>query len=59
VIGGRDAFAAVGQLGICERFDYGSTSGAGMVRYISSKPVPVVELLRRGAQRHLNSKSEP
>jgi phosphoglycerate kinase len=55
VIGGGDSVAAAGRFGIREGFDYICTSGGGMVRYLSGQPLPVVEALRRAAQRHLSS----
>ena len=51
VIGGGDSVAAAGRFGLRERFDYVCTSGGGMVRYLSGQPLPVVEALRRAAQR--------
>jgi phosphoglycerate kinase len=51
VIGGGDSVAAAGRFGLREQFDYVCTSGGGMVRYLSGQPLPVVEALRRAAQR--------
>jgi phosphoglycerate kinase len=51
VIGGGDSVAAAGRFGVRERFDYVCTSGGGMVRFLSGQTLPVVEALRRAAQR--------
>lgn len=57
VIGGGDSVAAAGRFGLRERFDYVCTSGGGMVRYLSGQPLPVVEALRRAAQRQQAGRS--
>ncbi len=51
VIGGGDSVAAAGRFGIRERMGYVCTSGGGMVRFLSGQKLPVVEALRRAAQR--------
>ena len=51
VIGGGDSVAAAGRFGVRERMDYVCTSGGGMVRFLSGQSLPVVEALRRAAQR--------
>jgi len=51
VIGGGDSVAAAGRFGLREQMGYVCTSGGGMVRYLSGQTLPVVEALRRAAQR--------
>ena len=51
VIGGGDSVAAAGRFGVRERMGYVCTSGGGMVRFLSGQKLPVVEALRRAAQR--------
>ncbi len=51
VIGGGDSVAAAGRFGVRQRMGYVCTSGGGMVRFLSGQSLPVVEALRRAAQR--------
>ncbi|MGD9048951.1 MAG: phosphoglycerate kinase [Anaerolineae bacterium] len=51
VIGGGDSVAAAGRFGVRDQMSYVCTSGGGMVRYLSGQPLPVVEALRRAADR--------
>jgi len=51
VIGGGDSVAAAGRFGVRERMGYVCTSGGGMVRFLSGQKLPVVEALRRAAER--------
>jgi len=51
VIGGGDSVAAGAKFGVLERMGYVCTSGGGMVRFLSGQELPVVEALRRAAQR--------
>jgi phosphoglycerate kinase len=57
VIGGGDSVAAARRFGVQDRFDYVCTSGGGMVRFLSGQSLPVVEALRRAAERHLGIES--
>nr|MBC7243724.1 phosphoglycerate kinase [Chloroflexota bacterium] len=52
VIGGGDSVAAGAKFGVLERMGYVCTSGGGMVRFLSGQELPVVEVLRRAAQRY-------
>lgn len=52
VIGGGDSVAAAGKFKVKDRMDYVCTSGGGMVRCLSGLEMPVIESLRRAAQRH-------
>ncbi|MGQ9584376.1 MAG: phosphoglycerate kinase [Anaerolineae bacterium] len=52
VIGGGDSVAAAARFGVEKRMGYVCTSGGGMVRFLSGQEMPVVEALRRAAQRH-------
>jgi phosphoglycerate kinase len=54
VIGGGDSVAAADRFGVRERMGYVCTSGGGMVRFLSGQKLPVVEALRRAAQRREN-----
>ncbi|MGC8786812.1 MAG: phosphoglycerate kinase, partial [Anaerolineae bacterium] len=56
VIGGGDSVAAGAKFGVLERMGYVCTSGGGMVRFLSGQDLPVVEALRRAAQRYQNQK---
>jgi phosphoglycerate kinase len=51
VIGGGDSVAAAGRFGVRERMGYVCTAGGGMVRFLSGQELPVVEALKRAAQR--------
>lgn len=51
VIGGGDSVAAAGRFGVRDQMSYVCTSGGGMVRFLSGQELPVVEALRRAAQR--------
>ncbi|MBC7223129.1 MAG: phosphoglycerate kinase [Anaerolineae bacterium] len=51
VIGGGDSVAAAARFGVQDRMGYVCTSGGGMVRFLSGQEMPVVEALRRAAQR--------
>lgn len=51
VIGGGDSVAAAGRFGVRGRMGYVCTSGGGMVRFLSGQELPVVEALKRAAQR--------
>ena len=51
VIGGGDSVAAAGRFNVRDRMGYVCTSGGGMVRFLSGQSLPVVEALRRAAQR--------
>jgi phosphoglycerate kinase len=51
VIGGGDSVAAAKRCGVRERMGYVCTSGGGMVRFLSGQALPVVEALRRAAER--------
>jgi phosphoglycerate kinase len=51
VIGGGDSVAAAGRFGVRESMGYVCTSGGGMVRFLSGQVLPVVEALRRAAER--------
>jgi phosphoglycerate kinase len=51
VIGGGDSVAAAGRFGVRNRMGYVCTAGGGMVRFLSGQELPVVEALKRAAQR--------
>jgi phosphoglycerate kinase len=51
VIGGGDSVAAAKRCGVRERMGYVCTSGGGMVRFLSGQALPVVDALRRAAER--------
>jgi phosphoglycerate kinase len=51
VIGGGDSVAAAGRFKVRDRMGYVCTAGGGMVRYLSGQSLPVVDALRRAAQR--------
>lgn len=53
VIGGGDSVAAAARFGVQDRMGYVCTSGGGMVRFLSGQEMPVVEALRRAAQRYM------
>ena len=52
VIGGGDSVAASKHFGVQDRMSYVCTAGGGMVRFMSGQKLPVVEALRRAAQRY-------
>lgn len=52
VIGGGDSVAAAKHFGVREKFGYVCTAGGGMVRFLSGQPLPVIDALRRAAQRY-------
>jgi phosphoglycerate kinase len=51
VIGGGDSVAAAKHFGVAEQMGYVCTAGGCMVRYLSGQQLPVVDALRRAAQR--------
>ena len=51
VVGGGDSVAAAGRFGVREQMSYVCTSGGAMVRFLSGQSLPVVEALRRAAER--------
>ena len=55
VIGGGDSVAAAGRFGMRDQMSYVCTSGGGMVRFLSGQPLPVVEALRRAANRRTDT----
>ena len=59
VIGGGDSVAAARHFGVQNRMSYVCTAGGGMVRFMSGQALPVVEALRRAAQRYLATKDHP
>ena len=52
VIGGGDSVAAAARFGVQERLSYVCTSGGAMVRFMSGQTLPVIEALRRAADRY-------
>ncbi len=52
VIGGGDSVAAAKKFKVRDQLGYVCTSGGGMVRFLSGQPLPVVDSLRRAAQRY-------
>jgi phosphoglycerate kinase len=48
-LGGGDSIAAMNVFGLAERFDYVSTAGGGMVRFLSGDELPVVTALKGAA----------
>jgi phosphoglycerate kinase len=58
VIGGGDSVAAAKKFKVRDRMGYVCTSGGGMVRFLSGQALPVVDALRRAAQRHQSARSQ-
>lgn len=50
-LGGGDSITAMNKFGLAERFDYVSTAGGGMVRFLSGEELPVVTALKAAAAR--------
>jgi phosphoglycerate kinase len=50
-LGGGDSIAAMNRFGLSGRFDYVSTAGGGMVRFLSGEELPVVTALKAAAAR--------
>lgn len=55
VIGGGDSVAAAKHFGVAGQMGYVCTAGGCMVRYLSGQQLPVVDALRRAAERHANT----
>lgn len=51
LIGGGDSVAAAKRFNVKDKFSFVCTSGGGMVRFLSGQPLPVIDALRRAAQR--------
>ncbi len=51
VIGGGDSVASAKYFNVADKMSYVCTAGGGMVRFISGRALPVVDALRRAAQR--------
>jgi phosphoglycerate kinase len=51
LIGGGDSVAAAKRFNVKDKFSFVCTSGGGMVRFLSGLSLPVIEALRRAAQR--------
>jgi len=53
VIGGGDSVASAKYFNVADKMDYVCTAGGGMVRFMSGRTLPVVDALRRAAQRQV------
>jgi len=50
-LGGGDSVTAMNRFGLADRFDYVCTAGGAMVQFLSGRPMPVIEALKRSAAR--------
>jgi phosphoglycerate kinase len=53
VVGGGHTVTAVEQLGISQQIDHISTGGGSLINYLSGRPLPVIEALRKSKFRDM------
>ena len=54
LIGGGDTIAAAKRFGVADKVSYICTAGGGLILFLSGKPLPVVDALRKSAQKEDN-----
>lgn len=52
VMGGGDSISAANKFGLSKHFSYVSTAGGGLVRFLSGEELPVINALKRSAERY-------